>query len=154
VPHSGFDCVIGNPPWERLKLQEREFFSLSAPDIAGAVNAADRRRLIANLEKKSPELYGRYVAAQQSADRTLDYARTSGRYPLTGKGDINTYVLFAELARTIVGPDGRVGLLVPSGIASDDTTKDFFNALMSGQSLVCLYDFENLRRLVGCGAAQ
>ena len=127
----GFDCVIGNPPWERLKLQEREFFSLSAPDIAGAVNAADRRRLIAALEKKNPELYVRYIAAQASAERTLDYARTSGRYPLTGKGDINTYVLFAELARSIVAPTGRVGLLVPSGIASDETTKEFFTALMT-----------------------
>jgi hypothetical protein len=141
----GFDCVIGNPPWERLKLQEREFFSLSAPDIAGAVNAADRRRMIAELETKNPELYALYVAAQKSADRTLDYARTSGRYPLTGKGDINTYVLFAELARSLVAPDGRVGLLVPSGIASDDTTKEFFNALMSDQSLIKLYDFENKR---------
>ncbi len=144
-PAPGFDCVIGNPPWERLKLQEREFFSLSAPDIAAAVNAADRRRVIAELEKKNPDLYALYVAAQQNAERTLGYARTSGRYPLTGKGDINTYVLFAELARTIVAPDGRVGLLVPSGIASDDTTKEFFNALMSGQSLIRLYDFENKR---------
>ncbi|MBN2447429.1 MAG: hypothetical protein JXO22_11915, partial [Phycisphaerae bacterium] len=145
VPPAGFDCVIGNPPWERLKLQEREFFSLSAPEIAGAVSAADRRRLIAAMESANPELHGRYLAAQASAERTLDYARTSGRYPLTGKGDINTYVLFAELARAIVAADGRVGLLVPSGIASDNTTKEFFNTLMSEQSLVCLYDFENKR---------
>ncbi len=144
---AGFDCVIGNPPWERLKLQEREFFSLSAPDIAAAVNAADRRRLIGELEQKNPELNARYVAAQESADRTLGYARTSGRYPLTGKGDINTYVLFAELAHSIVAADGRVGLLVPSGIASDDTTKEYFSTLMGDKSLVCLYDFENRKKL-------
>jgi len=144
-PTGGFDCVIGNPPWERLKLQEREFFSLSAPDIAAAVNAADRRRMIAELEHENPELHARYVAAQASADRTLNYARMSGRYPLTGKGDINTYVLFAELAHSIVSRDGRVGLLVPSGIASDNTTKGFFNALMDGKSLIALYDFENKR---------
>ena len=139
----GFDCVIGNPPWERLKLQEREFFALSAPEIAGAVNAAKRRKLITQLERKNPQLYARYLDAKDAAERTLDYARQSGRYPLTGKGDINTYVLFAELAHSIVAPHGRVGLLVPSGIASDKTTKEFFNELMESQSLVRLYDFEN-----------
>jgi hypothetical protein len=143
VRQPGFDCVIGNPPWERLKVQEREFFSLSAPEIAGAVNAADRRRKITTLEKQNPELYARYLAAQESAQRALDYARQSGRYPLTGKGDINTYVLFAELARALVAPTGRVGLLVPSGIATDATTKEFFAVLMGEQALISLYDFEN-----------
>ena len=47
---AGFDCVIGNPPWERMKLQEREFFSLPAPEIATATNAAKRRQLVAKLE--------------------------------------------------------------------------------------------------------
>lgn len=143
----GFDCVVGNPPWERMKLQEREFFSLSDPAIASAVSAATRRQLIAKLEKKQPDLYGRYLAAKDRADRALAYARGSGRYPLTGKGDINTYMLFAELARTIVAPDGRVGLLVPSGVATDDTTKEFFQELMSQRELVLLYDFENRRKV-------
>ena len=143
----GFDCVIGNPPWERLKLQEREFFSLSAPKIAGAVSAAKRRKLIARLEHENPELFARYQTAKAEADSILAYTRASGRYPLTGKGDINTYALFAELARQIVAPHGRVGLLVPSGIASDNTTRAFFNELMDTKALELLYDFENRRGL-------
>ena len=139
----GFDCVIGNPPWERLKLQEREFFALSAPGIAGAVSAADRRKQIAALEKDNPELFATYRESLASADRMLTYARDSKQYPLTGKGDINTYVLFAELAMRIVSPTGRVGLLVPSGIATDMTTSEFFSKLMSGGTLERLYDFEN-----------
>lgn len=141
----GFDCIIGNPPWERVKLQEREFFSLAAPKIAAAVNAAERRKMIEQLGEKDPELFLRYEAAQASAQRVLDYARRSGRYPLTGKGDINTYMLFAELARSMVAPRGMVGLLTPSGIATDDTTKEFFNDLMDSQALRVLYDFENKR---------
>ena len=143
----GFDCVIGNPPWERLKLQEREFFALSAPQIASAVNAADREAQIAKLEKDNPELYAKYAQAAAQADRMLTYARASGRYPLTGKGDINTYMLFAELAQRIVSPGGRVALLVPSGIATDKTTAEFFGKLMRSGTLKRLYDFENKRGL-------
>jgi hypothetical protein len=143
----GFDAVVGNPPWERLKLQEREFFAYSAPKIAGAVSAATRRELIVKLKAGNPDLFARYAAAVAAADRTLSHVRTSGEFPLTAKGDINTYVLFAELAHKVLAPKGRAGLLVPSGIATDDTTKDFFAELMESKSLRLLYDFENRERL-------
>ena len=45
----GFSCVIGNPPWERVKLQEQEFFASRSPVIANAANAAARKKLIAAL---------------------------------------------------------------------------------------------------------
>lgn len=139
----GFDCVIGNPPWERLKLQEREFFALSAPKIASAVSAAKRRKLIEALKTSNPDLYATYERALAETDRVMADVRSSDRYPLTGKGDINTYSLFAELATNIVAPDGRVGLLVPSGIATDKTTAAFFRSLMDSRRLQRLYDFEN-----------
>jgi len=143
----GFDCVIGNPPWERLKLQEREFFALSAPKIAGAVSAAQRRKMIQALEKSDPELYARYQEARLLAEQTLAHVRTSGDFPLCAKGDINTYTLFAELAHRIVAPRGRVGLLVPSGIATDKTTREFFGQLIESEALTALYDFENRNRI-------
>ncbi|MBN2580482.1 MAG: hypothetical protein JXB10_15970 [Pirellulales bacterium] len=139
----GFDCVIGNPPWERMKLQEREFFSLPAPEIATATNAAKRRKLVVKLESDDPALYGRYRQALAAADSLLSYCRKSDEYPLTGKGDINTYAVFAELASQLVAPHGRVGMLVPSGMASDMTTKDFFAAVAETKRLMRLYDFEN-----------
>ena len=139
----GFDCVVGNPPWERLKLQEREFFAFSAPKIAGAVSAARRREMIQALEKSNPELYAQYQQAKEAAEKTLAHVRSSGDFPLTAKGDVNTYVLFAELAHRIVAPRGRVGLLVPSGIATDKTTREFLATLTEGGSLISFYDFEN-----------
>ena len=144
---AGFDCVIGNPPWERMKLQEREFFSLPAPEIATATNAAKRRQLVAKLESDDSALYRRYREALDAADSLLTYCRTSDQYPLTGKGDINTYAVFAELAYRLVAPHGRVGLLVPSGIASDMTTKDFFAAVAESNRLVRLFDFHNRLKL-------
>jgi len=144
---SGFDCIIGNPPWERMKLQEREFFSLSAPEIATASNAAKRRKLVDKLESRNEELHERYEQALEQSYAMLDYVRKSGEYPLTGKGDINTYAAFAEQASRVVAPHGKVGLLVPSGIASDNTTKDFFGAIIDSKRLNCVFDFENRKKL-------
>jgi len=141
--NKGFDCVIGNPPWERIKLQEREFFDFVEPEIASAVSASLRRKLIDKLEKSKPDLYQRYIDAKKSAEITLDYIRKSEEYPLTGKGDINTYAVFAELASNIVSRNGIVGLLVPSGIATDHTTKSFFSHIISNNLLMKLFDFEN-----------
>lgn len=143
----GFDCVIGNPPWERVKVQDREFFSLTDPETAESVNAADRKKRIEAMPTTNAELHANYLAARDKAQKMLDFARGSGRFPLTGKGDVNLYMLFAELAREIVAPNGRVGLLVPSGIATDDTTKEFFNDLMDRRALVSLYDFENRKKV-------
>jgi len=142
-PNPGFDCVIGNPPWERIKLQEREFFDAIAQDIASATNAAKRRKLIEKLKTTKPQLYQKYIDAKTAADNSLYYIRNCDRYPLTGKGDINTYAVFAELAHSVVAPTGRVGLLVPTGIATDKTNKDFFATLVTSQILSGLYDFEN-----------
>jgi hypothetical protein len=140
----GFTCVVGNPPWERAKLEEREFFAVGDPRIATAANAADRKKLIAKLEAGNPELWERYRAAQEAATRILEYVRSKeSQFPLTGKGDVNLYMLFAELARRIVAPQGRVGLLVPSGIATDHTTKEYFGELVAAKSLTAIYDFVN-----------
>jgi hypothetical protein len=146
-PNPGFDCVIGNPPWERIKLQEREFFDTSAPDIASATDAAKRRNLIEKLKTKNPDLYQKYIDAQSKADNALIYIRDCKKYPLTGKGDINTYAVFAELAHSIVAPTGLVGLLVPTGIATDKTNEDFFAKLNISQTLSGLYDFENRKKI-------
>ena len=72
-------------------------------------------------------------------------ARTSGDYPLLARGDLNLYSLFVERAMTLVKPDGTVGLLVPSGIASDKMAAPFFKSVATEGRLKALYDFENRR---------
>jgi len=143
----GFSCVLTNPPWERLKLQEQEFFAALDPHVATAPNAAERRRRIAALEADHPELYAAFTEAKRRAEGESHWLRTSGRYPLTGRGDINTYAVFAETARTLIGPRGRMGVIVPTGIATDATTQYFFRDVVESSSLAALYDFENLRPL-------
>jgi type I restriction-modification system DNA methylase subunit len=143
----GFDVVLGNPPWERIKLQEKEFFAVKAPEIAGAQTASKRKDMIENLEETGDSLYEEYEQAQHFSEAFSTYLRESGRYDLTAVGDVNTYQIFAGLARQVVGSTGRVGVIVPSGIATDYYTQDYFNTIVENRELVSLYDFENRKQL-------
>lgn len=138
----GFDLVLGNPPWERVKLSEREFFASRAPEIASAVGAI-RKALIAKLRAEDPALWDEFRAALRQAEGESHLLRTAGRFPLCGRGDVNTYAVFAEAMRDALAPRGRMGVIVPTGIATDDTTKHFFADCVDHRRLVSLYDFEN-----------
>ncbi|MEU0395775.1 DNA methyltransferase [Streptomyces sp. NPDC006208] len=141
----GFDAVVGNPPWERVKLQEQEFFAERSPEIANAKNAAARKRMIADL-REDPDgqpIYKEFEAAKRRSEGESHLLRVSGRYPLTGRGDINTYAVFAETDRALTGPRGCTGVIVPTGIATDATTQHFFKELVTEGQLTALYDFEN-----------
>lgn len=138
----GFDVVLGNPPWERVKLQEQEFFAVRDPAIAAAPNAAVRKRLISRLESSDPSLHAEFVGALRRVAGESHVLRVSGRYPLTGRGDINTYAVFAETSRHLVADHGRMGIIVPTGIATDATTQFFFKDMVQSGSLASLYDFQ------------
>jgi hypothetical protein len=145
--NGGFDVNLGNPPWDRVKLQEKEWFSERVPEIASAPNASKRKQLIDMLKTEHPYLHGQFEHALRRADGESHLLRTSGLYPLCGRGDINLYTVFAEANRRHIGPCGRIGLVIPAGIASDDTTKFFFRDIVEKRSLVSLFGFENEERL-------
>lgn len=148
--HGGFDCVLGKPPWERIKIQEQEFFASRHPAIATALNAAARQRLIAGLASGSPadqRLFQEFTVAKRLAEAASIFMHVpgedGGRFPLTGVGDVNTYALFAETISSMTHRYGRSGFIVPTGIATDDSTKAYFAHLAEGGRLASLYDYEN-----------
>lgn len=139
----GFDAVIGNPPWDRIKLQQVEWFAERRSDIAKAARAADRKRMIEALQKRGDPLWNDYQRAQAEAETAARVARDGGDYPLLSGGDINLYSLFVERAQSLVHPRGIVGLLTPSGIAADKGAAEFFRSIATSGRLAVLYDFEN-----------
>lgn len=161
----GFSVMLGNPPWERIKLQEEEFFATRSPLVADARNKAERaqriewlregvllHRVNPSLERAeglSPPnraeiaLYDSFIAARRGAEAVSLFAHDGRRYPLTGVGDVNTYALFAETFLQATAPNGRAGFIVPTGIATDDSTKAYFERLAVGGYLRSLLSLEN-----------
>lgn len=140
----GFSCVVGNPPWERVKTQDKEFFgNIGRADIAGAATAAIRKRMIDELADTDFQLHNAYLAALRQSEGTAHLLLKSGRYPLTGQGDVNTYSVFAETMRTVTSPSGSAGIITPTGLATDKTTAPFFADTLGSDRLYAFYDFDN-----------
>lgn len=161
----GFDVLLGNPPWERIKLQEEEFFASRSPLVAEAQHKAERGKRIELLRdgmllhtlypeveaaqglfppnQAEQHLYIEFLSAKRNSEAASLYAHDSGRFDLTGVGDVNTYALFSESFAQLVSPVGRAGFIVPTGIATDESTKAFFEHLTQSERLISFYCFEN-----------
>ena len=145
APEGGFDAVVGNPPWDRMKMQEVEWFAARAPQIAKQARAADRKRLIEALKEKGDPLSAAYDLASARAEKAMERARKSGDYPLLSRGDINIYSLFVERAQALIKPSGIAGLLTPSGILSDQLSERFLKDAIPAGRLILGVDFFNKR---------
>lgn len=152
MERGGFDCVVGNPPWEKIKLSEKEFFANRDEEIANAPNKAARQALIDALEASPPGTPGRrlfrlFQAAKRESDGGSNFVRNSGRFELTGTGDVNLYPLFAESSLGWMNRDGWTGLVLPLGIVAETTTATYFDALRRNH-LVSFACFENEGMLI------
>lgn len=137
----GFDCILGNPPWEQIKLSETEWFAPWRPDIA-ELPSAPRRVAIERLRIEDPALYARWSRALAAESRLAEYMRKCGRYSPSGQ-EANTYLLFTELASRSLKPDGRAGLIVKTALAVDKGGLEVFHRLVGEGQVDELHDIVN-----------
>jgi hypothetical protein len=143
MQRGGFDVVLGNPPWEVMQLEQVDYFAARLPAIS-LLSGDERKKAVAALEKKNPEMFREYEAEKRLADAGREFTRESGRFPLGAHGKVNTYAVFSELARSLSSrPLSRFGLIVPTGIATDATTAKLFAEMISSHEIVLFADFEN-----------
>jgi hypothetical protein len=139
----GFEVVLGNPPWESIQLDEKEFFTSIGEDEIATLAGARRKAAIEGLDVSKPAVAAAWKKHKRTTETYAKFIRESGRFGLTATGKMNTYALFAELGRNLLSPKARLGILVPTGIATDDGTKDFFGDVVTRQNLTSLVGFEN-----------
>jgi hypothetical protein len=139
----GFDVILGNPPWDKVQPEEVKFFDGIRPDIAEAKSASIRKTLIRGLSEESPALAQRWLEYKREIDATCLLLREGGALPLTTEGNLNTYRLFCEISYNLLGSRGFSGMIVQTGMATDESGKEFFAELLSHGRLVRFLDFEN-----------
>ncbi len=141
----GFDVMCGNPPWDKLQMEDEKWFVGKDDSIVNAANQAARNRKIEQLKETNPNLYHEYISARESVASQSKYIKSSGRFSLTNRGKIELSSLFAEVCTDF--SKEAWGLVIPTSIAFGDSTKYFFEKLVTENRLKSLYDFENREKL-------
>ncbi|SPF04337.1 Eco57I restriction-modification methylase domain-containing protein [Streptomyces sp. MA5143a] len=148
----GFDCVLGNPPWDKVDFEDKKYFSVVEPSLA-EIAGTKRRTAIAKWASEHPEEGARYQEARRRVKSSFLFLGSSGAYPQLRKGlsikgvnSLQTDQLFTERFVSITAPEGRCGTVVPTQIATGAGAQFLFQDLTQRGAVKHLYDFENGRR--------
>lgn len=139
----GFDVMHGNPPWDMQEVKDNEFFATTFPEMLSVRSAKDKAGILCRIKEEYPLLWESYVEYVRQTHGEKHLMQASGRFPLAARGRLNLYRLFLELGHTGINLRGFVGLVVPSGFASDSFSQQHFTALHGNRRIASLYDFEN-----------
>ncbi|WP_304455442.1 N-6 DNA methylase [Nocardiopsis sp. YSL2] len=149
----GFDCVVTNPPWDKLDFEDKKYFSLADSSVGRLAGMARRERIMQWIEE-NPEEGERYRRARRMVKSGFHFAARSGSYPLCAQGlslkgvtSLQLDQLFVERCTAITHRRGRLGVIVPSAIATGAGAQRLFRSLTERGAVASLYDFENLKRL-------
>jgi len=139
-----WDIVVGNPPWEKIRLEERTFFDHFMIGIVSAASKSARQTEIKKLKETLPHVHVYYKDMQQHIDSARKQIQCDPLFADSSKGELNTCALFSELALRSLRSARAVGsLLVKTSIVTHYAHRHLFAGFQRGQSIIAIYDFVN-----------
>jgi hypothetical protein len=142
----GFDCILGNPPWEKLQLEDKEFFSSYIPNYKN-LKGQKKKRIIQSLLESNIKIKHDWELFQRNVKTLDNFIKKSIKYPLTGFGKLNLYSVFCENSLIISHKNSTIGLITPTGIVADYENKELFSSLIENNEIQNIYEFINEHRL-------
>jgi hypothetical protein len=142
-----FDLIIGNPPWEKIRLEEKSFFITLVSSHIRIDGKRERLKAISVMGEKAPQLYEHYTNVYSSYQNAKVLVKKSQYFQKSSKGELNTYSLFAELSLALVSQPGLVAILVKSGILTTAVNKAILQKLVRDQVLFRVADYVNSRKI-------
>ncbi len=139
--------VLGNPPWEKLRFEERAFFRPVCPAISATSQKNKREKEIKKLAVNWLELLEYYQLLQD------DYASVKKEIPkhpllkVSLVGELNTYAMFAELASRLTEKDGFAAIIVKSALVTSTCYSSCFRHFVNQGSLSEVFLFDNREKL-------
>ena len=143
----GFNVILGNPPWETIKVEEKKFWARHSPGIMSA-SQRDFEKFKKNIYEMRPDLVSEFLLEK----RTQEFYRKviiSGNYPGIGKGDPDLYKAFAwRFSHVSSKSEGVVGVVMPRAAMSANGSKDFRLEMFNQCTYVDITSLQNTAKWV------
>ncbi|EGD5435287.1 class I SAM-dependent DNA methyltransferase, partial [Campylobacter jejuni] len=136
----GFDIIIGNPPWDKTKFSDSDFFPQYKSDYRSLI-ASKKKEIQDNLLAKD-YIKQNYEKQKAYINNLSEYYKKV--YPLNkGSGDGNLFRLFVEKNLSLLKQDGNLAYVLPSALMFEDGSLTLRKEILENKTLEYFYSFEN-----------
>ena len=142
-----YDIIVGNPPWEKIRFEEKKFYALYTTAIANNHFKSTRASEIKATEKVHLNLAEFSRRFKSEIEKSKLALKKSGFFSLSNKGELNTYALFTEAAVKLRTERGVVGLVLKSGLVTSQVNQKLFQFLTGEHLVLAIYDFINRKKI-------
>ncbi len=138
--HKGFDVIVGNPPWDKTKFTDTDFFPQYHSNYRSLKNSekvAVQKRLLG-----SEHIAAAYQSVQRDTETANNYYKAA--YPLNkGAGDGNLFRFFVERNLRLLTPGGSLNYVLPSALMFEEGSTNLRRYIFSECRMPFFYSFEN-----------
>jgi hypothetical protein len=142
-----YDVVLGNPPWEKIRFEEKKFYALYSNAIADNHFKSSRTNEIAETELNNVQLAEYSKEFKLEIEKAKSDLKKNSFFNLSNNGELNTYALFTDAAVKLKTKRGVVGLVLKSAIVTSQVNQNLFKYLTREKFVVAIYDFINRKKI-------
>lgn len=142
-----YDVVLGNPPWEKIRFEEKKFYALYSNTVAENHFKESRTIEITETELNNVHLAEYSKEFKLEIEKAKSDLKKNSFFALSNNGELNTYALFTDAAVKLKTKRGVVGLVLKSAIVTSQINQNLFKFLTKGKFVVAIYDFINRKKI-------
>lgn len=142
IPEKNIDIVIGNPPWEKIRFEEKKFLHHFAQGTEIGTKA-DRTFFLKTTHPINKIYYNDFIEDYKTAKSTI---KKDIFFEKSNCGELNTYALFTKLCLNSLSDTGIAGIIIKSSLVKMPVYRNFFKKLAEDH-LYELYMFTNRRKI-------
>ena len=140
--NSGFDVIVGNPPWEKTKMEEHIFWTRYEPGLQRGLSQGERDDRIEELREERPDLASEYESEKHEQE-VRSKLLTEGPYPGIGGGDPDMYLAFSWRFWSLTNDSGQVGVVLPRGAFGNSSSEEFRKELLDNAEITDITFIKN-----------